>query len=252
MTYFESPGVKLFNDDLLNVLPTFEEKTIDMIFADPPYFLSNGGTTCKSGKRASVNKAKWDKSNGLYKDHAFNRLWISKCRNVMKDDATIWICGTHHNIYSVGFALQELGFKILNHIVFQKNNPPPNLSCRYFTHSSEDIIWAAKSHDSKYCFNYDEMKKQNGGKQMKSVWPFNTPGKKEKKFGNYPTQKPEALLERIILSSTNEGDLVLDPFNGSGTTGVMAKSLGRNYVGIDNNYKGLDITINRLQVIDEK
>jgi len=245
--YYEASDFALFEGDCNDIMAEMEECSVDLIFADPPYFLSNGGTTCKSGKRASVNKGKWDKSSGVNIDHEFNIKWIESCHRVMKDNATIWISGTHHNIYSVGLALQELGFKILNHITWEKKSPPPNLSCRYFTHATESIIWAAKSAKSKYCFNYADMKKENGGKQMKSVWTMGVPLKKEKRFGKYPAQKPEILLERIILSSSVEGNVVLDPFNGSGTSGIVATRLKRNYIGIDNNSEGLDISIKRYE-----
>lgn len=209
------------------------EESVDLAFADPPYFLSNGGITCQAGKMVSVNKGKWDKSPGIAAMHEWNKEWLEACRKCLTKDGTIWVSGTNHVIYSVGFAMQELGFKILNHVTWVKPNPPPNLSCRYFTHASEEIIWAAKSDKSRHVFNYDEMKADNSGKQMKSVWEIYPPSNGEKKYGKHPTQKPVALLDRIIRASSNEGDIVMDPFLGSGTTAIAALRLGRKFIGFE-------------------
>ena len=205
----------------------------DMIFADPPYFLSNGGITCHAGKMVKVDKGAWDQSQGPELNHEFNRAWLSRCQRLLRPNGTIWVSGTHHVIHSVGFAMQQLGMKILNDIVWEKPNPPPNLSCRYFTHSGETIIWAAKNFRSKHAFNYELMKSLNSGKQMKSIWKMPAPGRDEKTYGKHPTQKPVALLERIILSSTNREDQVFDPFSGSSTTGVAAVNTGRKFVGCE-------------------
>jgi site-specific DNA-methyltransferase (adenine-specific) len=219
---------------------------VDLIFCDPPYFLSNGGITCKNGKMVKVDKGEWDKSKGAEENHNFNYEWIKRCQNILKKNGTLMVSGTHHVIYSVGFAMQQLNMKILNNITWQKPNPPPNLSCRYFTHSTETIIWAAKNEKSKHKFNYDLMKKKNEGKQMKDVWTMTSPSKKEKSFGKHPTQKPLALLDRLILSSTNTGDLVLDAFNGSGTTGVSSIQNGRKYIGIELENEYIKLTKKRL------
>jgi len=219
----------------------------DMIFADPPYFLSNGGITCHAGKMVKVDKGQWDKSNGPELNHEFNLSWLSRCQNVLKPNGTIWVSGTHHVIHSVGYAMQQLGMKILNDIIWEKPNPPPNLSCRYFTHSTETIIWAAKTEKSKHYFNYDKMREINNGKQMKSVWSFTAPNGEEKEFGKHPTQKPIALLERIILASTNEDDLIFDPFSGSSTTGVAAIRLQRKFVGTELESEFIDLSIARLK-----
>jgi site-specific DNA-methyltransferase (adenine-specific) len=224
----------------------FIEYKADAIFADPPYFLSNGGITCKSGKMESVNKGKWDESKGLEENHTFNLEWLGKCKEALAPNGTIWITGTSHVIYSIGYGLQQLNYRILNDIVWEKMNPPPNLSCRYFTHSTEIIIWAAKEIKSKHFFDYALMKETNKGKQMKNVWRINAPRKEEKLFGKHPTQKPIELLRRIILASTRTGDLVLDPFCGSGTTGVAALELNRRFVGIDTEKGYLELSKKRI------
>ncbi len=200
---------------------------MDLIFADPPYFLSNDGITCHAGRMVSVNKGAWDRSRGPDANHDFNRAWLAACQRVLKQNGTIWVSGTAHIIHSVGFAMQQLGMKLLNDITWVKPNPPPNLSCRYFTHATETLIWAAKNAKSRHTFNYSLMKQHAGGKQMKSVWQIPAPDRDEKRFGKHPTQKPVALLERILLASSHEGDLVLDPFMGSGTTAVAALRLRR-------------------------
>jgi site-specific DNA-methyltransferase (adenine-specific) len=238
---------KLYLGDTFEILPTLQDNTVDMIFADPPYFLSNDGITCSSGKVASVNKGNWDKLNNIEEVHDFNRRWISQCKRILKDDGTIFISGTFHNIYSVGMVLLENSFVVLNNITWEKTNPPPNISCRYFTHSTETIIWAKKSKKSKHKFNYDIMKHKNGGKQMKDVWRGACITKREKEFGNHPTQKPIYLLENIILSSTNAGDLILDPFSGSGTTMLVASRLGRNSIGIEKERDYCKIAYKRLK-----
>ncbi len=242
----------LYQGDSLGVMPQLQDASFDFIFADPPYFLSNGGMTCKSGKRVSVDKGAWDRSSGIQSNHAFNRDWLGHCQRLLKPNGSLMISGTHHTIYSIGFALQELGFKILNDITWFKPNAPPNLSCRYFTHSTETILWAARGDKSRHTFNYPEMKEENGGKQMRSMWTFTAPRKEEKIHGKHPTQKPLALLDRIIRAATNEGDRVLDPFNGSGTTGIAAAMNGRRYVGIELSEEYLDLSINRyLDVVPE-
>lgn len=218
-----------------------------MVFADPPYFLSNNGITCHAGKMVSVNKGTWDKSKGVCENHRFNLEWLAACRRVLKPDGTIWVSGTTHIIHSIGYAMQELGFKILNDIIWYKRNAPPNLSCRYFTHSTEIILWAAKSQKSKHYFDYKLMKEMNGGKQMRNMWELSAPAAHEKKFGKHPTQKPVELLKRILLAATRPGELVLDPFCGSSTTGVAAVRLGRAYVGIDSEKKYLELSAQRLK-----
>ena len=251
--YFRDGSFKLINDDTFNALKNFEEKTFDMIFADPPYFLSNDGITCSGGKMVSVNKGKWDKALSIKEKHEFNKNWLKECYRVLKDDGTIWISGTLHNIYSIGMALEEEGFKIINNITWQKTNPPPNLACKTFTHSTETILWAKKDlKNGKYTFNYVLMKELNDNKQMKDVWTSSLTKPSEKKQGKHPTQKPLEILNRIILASTKENDLILDPFCGSSTTGIAAIKLNRRYIGIDNEKEYLDLSIRRYQEIKEK
>ncbi len=256
--YFHTEDFALLQADALELLREFPENSVDMIFADPPYFLSNNGTTCYAGKRVSVNKGSWDKSKGQEADLEFHRTWISECKRILKPEGTIWISGTLHNIYQTGFLLQSLGFHILNDIVWYKPNAAPNLACRTFAHSHETLLWAKKDKKAKHFFNYKQMKEgdfpkdflKNPGKQMRSVWAISTPSSKEKTEGKHPTQKPLALLERILLASTKEGSIILDPFNGSGTTGIAARKLGkRYYVGIDTEMEFLELTVRRYEKV---
>ncbi len=249
-------GVWLHHGDSLAVLDAiadeYPEGRFDCIFADPPYFLSNGGITCQGGKMVKVDKGDWDKSRGAEVNHAFNLEWLRRCQRVLKPNGTIWVSGTHHVIFSVGYAMQQLGFKVLNDITWEKPNPPPNLSCRYFTHSTETILWAAKNEKSKHCFNYSLMRETNGGKQMKSVWNMTAPSGDEKTHGKHPTQKPLKLVERCILASTNEGDLVLDPFLGGGTTAVAALRTKRKCVGVEADAAHIALCIRRVKSEVEK
>lgn len=254
-TFFESKNFILYFDDAIKRMNKMPAESVDMIFADPPYLLSNGGITVKSGKMVSVNKADWDISKGIDADYEFHRKWIQAAQRVLKPHATIWVSGTYHSIYLCGHAMQIAGFKILNDITWFKPNGAPNLSGRYFTASHETLLWSAKNEKSKHVFNYKAMKYnkweedvfKKEGKQMRSVWSIPTPGLSEKKAGKHPTQKPLALLERIILAATNEGDVILDPFTGSSTTGIAAIKHGRKFIGIDNNEEYLRLTLRRLQ-----
>ena len=239
----------LYKGDSLALLEQFEDQTFDLIFADPPYFLSNGGFTCQGGKRAPVKKGEWDESHGVESDHAFTTAWLKACQRLLKPSGTIWVSGTQHVIFNVGFAMQKLGFKILNMVTWFKPNASPNLACRTFTHSTELLIWAAPVSKGKllHTFNYKQMKADNGGKQMRDVWTMTTPKPSEKVHGRHPTQKPRALLERIVDACTEDDALVLDPFCGSGTTGVAAKVKGRRFVGIDMDPQYLDLTKRRIE-----
>ena len=257
MKYYSQDKFELYKGDCIEILDEMQENSIDMIFADPPYNLSNNGFTCHAGKRVSVNKGDWDKSKGIENDFEFHKLWLDACKRVLKPAGSIWISGTYHSIYACGFALQTLGYHILNDISWFKPNAAPNLSCRFFTASHETIIWARKDIKAKHTFNYELMKKSNWnddfikkpGKQMRSVWAITTPKPSEKKFGKHPTQKPQELLKRIILASTNKGDLVLDPFSGSGKTGIISYLHDRNYIGIEKETAYLDLSIKRIEKV---
>lgn len=244
--YFKSQDKNfyLLKGDIFELLPKFEHK-FDMIFADPPYFLSNNGLTIQNGEIVSVNKGQWDKSKGFEFINNFNKKWLSLVREKMKDDATIWISGTMHNIFSVGQILTELNFKILNLITWEKTNPPPNFSCRYFTHSTEQIIWARKKEKVPHYYNYELMKQLNGDKQMKDVWKLPAIAKWEKNCSKHPTQKPLSVLTRLILASTKPGAWILDPFTGSSTTGIAANLANRRFLGIDKEQEYLEISKNR-------
>ncbi len=228
----DSRDFTILHGDTFELLKQFNFK-FDMIFADPPYFLSNGGISCQAGKVVSVNKGEWDKGGDLEYIETFNKDWISLCREKLKENGTIWISGTYHNIFSVANALTTLGFKILNVITWAKTNPPPNISCRYFTYSTEFIIWARKQKNVPHYYNYELMKLINENKQMTDVWRLPAIAPWEKSCGKHPTQKPLALLTRIILASTQPGAWILDPFSGSSTTGIAASLTGRRFLGIE-------------------
>lgn len=240
----------LLHGDCIELLKQFTFK-FDMIFADPPYFLSNGGISVQSGKVVCVDKGEWDKGGTPEYVDSFNRAWISECRQKLKDNGTIWVSGTYHNIFSIANILTEQGFKILNVITWAKTNPPPNISCRYFTHSTEFIIWARKSAKVPHCYNYDIMKQINSGKQMTDVWHLPAIARWEKTCGKHPTQKPLAVLSRIILASTHSDAWILDPFTGSSTTGIAANLLGRRFLGIDKEEEYLILSQNRKREIEQ-
>lgn len=265
--YFKQKDFSLYLANSIDFLNNeIKESSIDMIFADPPYFLSNGGFSLHAGKRVSVNKGTWDVSNGLKKDFEFHLEWTKACHRALKPGGTIWISGTYHSIYQCGFALLVNKFHILNDIAWFKPNASPNLSCRFFTASHETLIWARKdpinpktkkTTNTKHKFNYDLMKNghwpedflKKPNLQMRSVWAMGTPRPDEKKFGKHPTQKPIDLLVRIVMASTSKGDLVLDPFTGSSTTGLAAFLNGRQFIGVDLEKKYLDLSIKRYNDI---
>jgi len=254
--YYSRKYVRIFNGDVIEVLNALPQECIDLIFADPPYNLSNGGFTCHAGKRVSVNKGKWDKSKGIEGDFNFHYKWIEACRRVLKPNGSLWISGTYHSIYTCGYILQKQGWHFINDICWFKPNASPNLACRMFTASHETLIWVRKKKSAKHFFNYelvkslewreDFLKKPN--RQMRSVWAISTPKNGEKRYGKHPTQKPEALLERIVLACSKEKDIILDPFCGSATTGVAALKNNRKFVGIDSEKDYLDkIAIPRIR-----
>ncbi|MEK6646608.1 MAG: site-specific DNA-methyltransferase [Candidatus Firestonebacteria bacterium] len=257
--FYEKPRFKLYQADCLEILNSLPENLVDMIFADPPYFLSSGSFTCQNGKMVSVKKGDWDLTNGTEKNFEFHNKWIKACRRVLKPNGTIWISGTYHSIYQCGFALEINNYHFLNDIAWFKPNASPNLSCRFFTASHETLLWARKEKKGKHTFNYelikngdwseDQLKKP--GLQMRSVWSINTPKPIEKKFGKHPTQKSFDLLKRIVLASTNKGDVILDPFTGSSTTGLASYLYGRNFIGIDTEKQYLDLSIKRFEELDK-
>lgn len=252
--YFKTDKFVLYNANSINFLNQLLPDSVDMIFADPPYNLSNGGFSVHAGRMVSVNKGSWDVSRGFDGDYDFHYRWMEACRRVLKPGGTLWVSGTYHSIYQCGHALQTLGYHILNDISWFKPNASPNLSCRFFTASHETLIWARKDKKAKHTFNYKHMKEgewpedkfKKPGLQMRSVWSIGTPKPEEKKFGKHPTQKPLDLLKRIVLASTNKGDVILDPFTGSSTTGIAAAMNDRKFIGIDMEKDFLDLSIKRF------
>lgn len=266
---FWEDGLRLYQGDAVEVMGTMPGESIDMIFADPPYGLSNDGMSVHAGKRVSVNKGEWDRSRGIEGDFEFHKEWIAACRRVLKPNGTLWISGTYHSVYACGFALQIGGWHLLNEICWYKPNAAPHLACRMFAASHETLLWARKTKSSKHKFHYEEMRRESGNwdfikkanRQMRSVWgvpdeedvpittwAINTPGSKEKIHGKHPTQKPLKLLDRIVRASTDEGDVILDPFCGSATTGVAAVMNYRKFIGIDSNRSFLEsMAIPRLK-----
>lgn len=241
---------RLYQGEHRELLGRTAADSVDCVWTDPPYFLSNGGSTCVSGRRATVDKGGWDRSRGLRHDHDFNREWLEGCRQALDPAGSIWVSGTLHVYLSVGMAMQELGFRILNDIVWEKPNPPPNLGCRCFTHATEVILWATKAlrgSRHRHTFNYQAMRKENEGRQMKNVWRLPAAGRDEKRHGKHPTQKPVALIERCLRAGTLPGNLVLDPFAGSGSTGVAALRLGRRFIGCEIDPEYARIAARRLR-----
>lgn len=255
---FMADDFLIYNEDNIKVMHHFPDNCIDMIFADPPYMLSNNGLTCQNGQLVNINKGTWDKSKGFEKDLRFHEAWIEECKRILKPEGTIWISGTYHSIYQCGFLLQKMNFHLLNEISWFKPNASPNLSCRRFTASHETVLWAKKEKYTSHYFDYQTMK--NGKfiednikkeyRQMRSVWSIPTSPLSEKRLGKHPTQKPLALLKRIVLASTKANDIIFDPFNGSGTTGIACKIIGkRKYIGCDFNREYTDLTTLRYKAI---
>jgi site-specific DNA-methyltransferase (adenine-specific) len=270
--FFQEKGVRLYSGNCIDIMKSMSDNTYNMIFVDPPYFLSNGSFTCLNGEMVSVKKGDWDMGNSAEDNFKFHLDWLKECKRLLKKDGTLWVSGTYHSIYQCGYALQMLGYHILNDIAWFKPNASPNLSCRFFTASHETLIWARKDKKGKHTFNYKEMKDweynyskefkcshcgksekheilHERGNQMRSVWAINTPKKEEKTFGKHPTQKSLDLLKRIVIASSNEGDLILDPFAGSCTTGVACKTYNRDFVGIDVDEDFLDVGKKRIESI---
>jgi site-specific DNA-methyltransferase (adenine-specific) len=231
---YGEPGAVVYLADCVELMRLMPAGSVDVVFADPPYRLSKGGLTVKSGRLAPVDKGSWDRSLGSFeKDHEFNVRWLREARRVLEPDGTLWVSGTHHIIFSLGFALQRLGFRIINDVVWSKPNATPNALHTAFTHAHEILIWASKRKGARHTFNYELINSPDPTAQVSSVWRIPTVPKNEKRMGYHPTQKPLRLVRRALLASSGEGDLVFDPFCGSGTTAVAAKELDRFFVGAE-------------------
>jgi site-specific DNA-methyltransferase (adenine-specific) len=216
--------------ELMRLMPA---ACVNVLFTDPPYRLSGGGVTVKSGRVTSVDKGEWNRSMGFQKDHEWNARWLREARRVLKPDGTLWVSGTHHVVFSLGFALQSLYFRIINQIAWVKPDPPPNAMHTAFTHAHETLLRASKGKGARHTFNYDLINSPDPTVQVSSIWRIPTVPRREKLQGYHPTQKPLRLIRRALLASTKEGDLVFDPFCGSGTTAVAAKELNRTFVGTE-------------------
>jgi site-specific DNA-methyltransferase (adenine-specific) len=243
---FGEPGAMVYLADCVDLMKIMPPASVDMIFADPPYRLSNGGVTIKNGRRASVDKGAWDRSLGFEADHRFNVGWLREARRILKPGGTIWATGTHHIIFSLGFALQSMNFKLINQITWAKPDPPPNVLHTAFTHAHETLLWASKGSGARYTFNYDLINSRNPQAQVSSVWRIASVPMREKSHGRHPTQKPLRLLRRAVLASSEEGELVFDPFSGSGTTGVAAKELDRFFVGAETEREYAELAERRI------
>ena len=250
---------KIINGDSLEELKKIPSETFDLIFADPPYNLQlKSELTRPDRSKVSAVNDKWDQFENFKKYDDFTYEWLSECKRILKKDGAIWVIGSYHNIFRVGTAIQNLGFWILNDVIWNKNNPMPNFRGTRFTNAHETLIWASKSEKSKYTFNYQSLKCLNDDLQMRSNWdlPICNGSERLKKYGKkiHSTQKPEALLHRILLATSNKNDLILDPFLGSGTTATVAKKLGRNYFGIEkekNYFKAAEQRIKATKPIED-
>lgn len=246
----ENEEFTLLHGDTMELIGNIDKK-VDMIFADPPYFLSKNISKCINGTWKSFEKGEWDRATSQDNINAFNIKWLSACRNVLKDDGTIFVTGTYHNIFSVASCMVELGYKILNIIVWQKSDAKPTLSRNYFNFTTEYIVWARKNERIPHYFNCELMEQLNGGARMTDVWRIPFLSSWEMRCGKHPTQKPLRLLYRVILASTHEGDTILDPFAGSCTTGIAANLLNRKFIGIDQSLEYLMYGIRRKQEIED-
>lgn len=245
----------ILQGDCVEILKTLPDKSIDLIFADPPYFMQTQGELLRvSGEKFSGVEDAWDKFENLQSYDEFSNAWLKECKRVLKDSGSIWVIGAFQNIFRLGYIMQDLGFWILNDVIWAKPNPVPNFKGTRLCNAHETLIWCAKSKDAKYTFNYKTMKFLNGDKQERSVWNIGICiGSERLKDENgkkaHSTQKPEALLEKVILSSSKIGDIVLDPFFGTGTTGAVAKRFGRHFLGIEKDGNYIKIAQNRIDKI---
>jgi site-specific DNA-methyltransferase (adenine-specific) len=242
---FGEPGAIVYLADCLDLMKIIPSGSVDVVFADPPYRLSGGGVTVRNGRLVPVNKGAWDRSMGFAEDHRFNVTWLREARRILKPGGTIWVTGTHHIIFSLGFALQRMNFKIINQITWAKPDPPPNALHTAFTHAHETLLWAGKG-GSRHTFNYDLINSRDPASQVSSVWHIPSVSRKEKLHGYHPTQKPLRLMRRAIVASSREGELVFDPFCGSGTTGVASKELGRFFVGAEKEVEYAELAGRRI------
>jgi modification methylase len=245
----------IFRGDCVSELERLPESSVDLVFADPPYNLQLAGRLTRPDQSEvdAVDDA-WDKFDDFAAYDAFTRAWLLACRRVLKPEGALWVIGSYHNIFRVGAILQDLGFWILNDIVWRKSNPMPNFRGRRFTNAHETLIWASRGQSKRYTFNYDALKEANDGLQMRSDWLFPLCTGAERIKGEdgakaHPTQKPEALLHRILLASSKPGDVVLDPFFGTGTTGAVAKRLGRHFVGVERESEYIAVAETRIAAV---
>ncbi len=251
----------IIKGDCVAALEKLPEKSVDVIFADPPYNLQLEGDLHRPDQsRVDAVDDEWDKFSDFAAYDAFTRAWLLAARRVLKPNGTIWVIGSYHNIFRVGTVLQDLGYWVLNDVIWRKSNPMPNFRGRRFTNAHETMIWASRDQNAKsYTFNYEAMKMANDETQMRSDWLFPICNGHERLKNDegskvHPTQKPEALLHRVLMSSTRPGDIILDPFFGTGTTGAVAKRLGRNFIGIEREQDYIDAAtarINAVEVIDK-
>lgn len=248
----------IIQGDCLNVLKEIESNSVDLIFADPPYNMQTEGTLLRTnGSEFDGVSDNWDKFESLKEYDEFCIKWLSECKRILKNDGAIWVIGSFQNIYRLGYIMQDLGFWILNDVIWSKPNAVPNFGGTRFQNAHETLLWCSRSKKSKYCFNYKTMKSLNGSKQMKSVWDIGICIGNERlkdKDGKkvHSTQKPEKLLYNIIIATTSQGDIILDPFFGTGTTGAVAKRLHRNYIGIEREEYYIEHALKRInEVIPE-